>query len=108
MVTRERVLELMEKEATRPLSESELAEMLALETVEELVALKVVLKEMEAEGELIFTRKKRYGLPSQLNLMVGRLSRHPKGFGFLISDDPEVEDLYINANDLAALCTMTA
>lgn len=100
MVTRERVLELMEKEATRPLSESELAEMLVLETVEELVALKVVLKEMEAEGELIFTRKKRYGLPSQLNLMVGRLSRHPKGFGFLISDDPEVEDLYINANDL--------
>ena len=30
MVTREIVLELMEKEATRPLSESELAEMLAL------------------------------------------------------------------------------
>ncbi len=100
MVTRESVLELMENEATRPLSESELAEMLALETVEELVALKQVLKEMEADGELIFTRKKRYGLPSQLNLLVGRLSRHPKGFGFLIVDDPEMEDLYINANDL--------
>ena len=48
-----------------------------------MVTLKSLLKELENEGALVLTRKNRYGLPEQLNLFVGRLIRHPKGFGFL-------------------------
>lgn len=99
MITKEQIISFMEEDATRPLSESELAEALALDSVEALVTLKVLLKELENEGKLIYTRKKRYGLLKQLNLVSGRLSRHPKGFGFLAVEGAD-EDLYINANDL--------
>lgn len=99
MIDKERLLTLMKEEATRPLSESELIEQLQLESVEEMVTLKSLLKKLENEGALVLTRKNRYGLPEQLNLFVGRLIRHPKGFGFLAIDGVD-EDLYINSNDL--------
>lgn len=100
MLTQEMVQEFMQEKATRPLTEEELVEQLNLESVDEIVELKGILEVMKADGALICTRKKRYGLPSHLNLMVGKLKRHPKGFAFLISEEPEVEDLFIPANDL--------
>ncbi len=48
----------------------------------------------------MLSRKKRYGLPAQFNLLIGTISRHPRGFGFLIIEDGEQEDVYIHASDL--------
>ena len=99
MITKETILEFMETQAIRPLSKEELIEQLEI-TTDEIIEMEQVLAEMEAEGSLVFSRKKRYGLPSQFNLMIGKIKRHPKGFAFLISDNPDEEDLYINGNDL--------
>ncbi len=87
-------------EAVRPLTEAELAEQLHLETVEQLVQLKVLLRRLEADGTLVLSRKKRYGLPEQFHLLVGTISRHPKGYGFLQVDGGGQEDVYIHASDL--------
>ena len=100
MFTKESIVTYIENEAVRPLSEEELAEALGAESVEQLVQLKTFLKELEDEGVLVLSRKNRYGLPEQFNLLKGKISRHPKGFGFLISENPELEDLYIHASDL--------
>lgn len=100
MLTKAYIEEFMGKKAIRPLSEDELAEQLQVETVEDLVALKGLLSEMEADGVLVKSRKKRYGLPAQFNLLVGKISRHPKGFGFLTVEDYNGEDIYIHASDL--------
>lgn len=100
MLTKESILSYLENEAVRPLSEEELAEQLGAETVEELVQMKTLLQQLEAEGTIVLSRKNRYGLPAQFNLFVGTIRRHPKGFGFLDIDNSDQEDLYIHASDL--------
>ena len=100
MLTKEEIVTYMEHKAVRPLSEAELAEQLGVDTVEALVQLKALLQELENDGQLVLSRKKRYGLPAQFNLYLGRISRHPKGFGFLVIENSEAEDIFIPASDL--------
>lgn len=100
MLTKEKIVQYMEQQALRPLTEFELAEQLGADTVEELMQLKALLQEMEADGTLVMSRKKRYGRPEQFNLIIGKISRHPKGFGFLVQENREAEDIFIPASDL--------
>ena len=59
MFTKESIVSYIEQEAVRPLSEAELAEQLGAGTVEALVQLKGLLKELEDEGTLVLSRKNR-------------------------------------------------
>ncbi|EKS54216.1 ribonuclease R, partial [Citrobacter freundii ATCC 8090 = MTCC 1658 = NBRC 12681] len=36
----------------------------------------------------------------KMNLVRGRLQSHPKGFGFIIPETPDMEDIYVHANDM--------
>lgn len=100
MLTKEQIIIYIENEAVRPLSETELAEQLGVDQIETRVQLKKLLQELEAEGSLVLSRKKRYGRPAQFNLFIGKINRHPKGFGFLITEDQDQEDIYIHSSDL--------
>lgn len=84
----------------RPLSEADLAEQFGADTVEKIVHLKELLREMESDGTLVLSRKKRYGTPAQLDLFIGTISRHPKGFGFLVQECSETDDIFISASYL--------
>lgn len=99
MIDQEQVLRYID-EAVKPLTEEEIAAGLNLETVEELVEMKKVLAELERKGALILSRKGKLGLPKQMGLYVGKITRHPKGFGFLTPDEPETEDIFIGADEL--------
>jgi len=57
-----------------------------------------LLEDMVNEGLVIKTRKKRYGAPERMGLILGRLQVHQKGYGFVISDRPEVSDVFVPAN----------
>ena len=87
-------------EAVRPLAEEEIADLLHLQEVDELIEMKKLILQMEKNGDIVLTRKGKLGLPSQMGLYVGRISRHIKGFGFLRQDDEEAEDIFISASDL--------
>ena len=100
MLTKEEIVVYMEHQAVRPLSEEELAEVFAVDTVEGLVQLKGLLKELESDGTLVLSRKNRYGRPAQFNLLIGKISRHPKGFGFLMQEDADADDIFIPASEL--------
>ena len=100
MFTKEQIVEYFQKEAERPLNKRELAERLGLETPEEKEELRAVLKELTEEYKLVRGRKKRYGLPEQLHMRIGVLSRNPKGFGFVRTENPEEDDIYVRACDL--------
>ena len=66
-------------------------------------AFRRILKELVAGGTLIETRGNRFGLPDRMNLVVGRITTHPRGFGFVVPDKPleDVEgDLYIAGSNL--------
>ena len=63
------------------------------------------LKALVASGDLLQVRGNRYGLPEKMDLVVGRLSTNPGGFGFVIPDqsesDHERKDIYIAAANLS-------
>ncbi|MGD0153967.1 MAG: ribonuclease R, partial [Thermacetogeniaceae bacterium] len=80
----------------RPLEVEELSRQLNLTDLDRLL---LILKELEREGEVVRTRTNRYGVAKKMNLSVGVLQGHPKGFAFLIPDDKS-EDIYISKENL--------
>lgn len=94
------ILEFMATHAYRPLTLEELIAHFAIKDVPEIKEFSELLAEMEQKGQVVLTRKMRYGLPQQMNLVVGRIQRHAKGFAFLIPDDVNVRDVYIKSEDL--------
>ena len=58
------------------------------------------LDEMAQKGRLVQTKKKKYALPEELGYLTGRLQGNAKGFGFLIPDNAEEEDVFLPAENL--------
>src|SRR5690625_2587393 len=88
--------------AERPLSVHELEEKLEIDHAVDFKYLVKALNELEELGELVRTRKNRFGLPEKMNLIRGKIQMHKKGFAFLIPDDEEQTDVYIHHSDLAS------
>ncbi|MGM8215276.1 ribonuclease R [Bacillaceae bacterium W0354] len=88
------------EDASKPFGIDELKEIFEVEEAEDLQQLIKALNELEEEGELVRTRKNRYGLPEKMNLIRGRVQMHTKGFAFLIPDDEDQADIYIHQTDL--------
>ena len=96
---KERIAEFVHEKAYKPMTFAELATALGLAEKQH-PQLKKTLQQMEATGEVVRTRTDCYGAPERMNLAVGRLQGHPKGFGFLVSDDPGADDIYIGREAL--------
>jgi len=58
-------------------------------------ALEKALGALVGAGSLVETRDGRYGIPAKMNLVIGKLTCHEKGFGFVVPRDPSQADLYI-------------
>lgn len=97
---KDRILTFFNKTETRPLSVDEIEEKLEIEDAEEFKELIKTLNQLEDTGELVRTRKNRYGLPEKMNLVLGKLQMHKKGFAFLLPEEEGLEDIYINPSDL--------
>jgi ribonuclease R len=55
---------------------------------EQRTTVKRLLMNLVESGHLIQTRGNRFGLPDRMNLVVGKVQTHPRGFGFVIPDRP--------------------
>jgi len=62
-------------------------------------SLRAVLADLVDRGELVRTRRRTYGLPEEMNLVVGRLQVASGGYGFVIPDAGG-KDLFIPADRL--------
>jgi ribonuclease R len=60
------------------------------------------LNSLVASGALVQIRGNRYGLPDRMNLVVGRVQTHPRGFGFVIPEQKEEGrgDIFIAGSNL--------
>ncbi|MBN8235431.1 ribonuclease R [Halobacillus kuroshimensis] len=97
---KQQILNLFKETASKPLSVQELQETMELDSSDEFKVLMKSLNELEEEGELVRTRKNRFGLPEKMNLIRGRIQMHAKGFAFLIPDEEGSDDVYIHHSDL--------
>jgi ribonuclease R len=61
------------------------------------------LRRLCSEGRLVRLKKNHYALPDAQNLMTGRVHAHPDGYGFLIPENKEAEDLYLNRREMRRL-----
>lgn len=96
---KERIVAFMRESAYKPLLYKELAMVLDV-PASDMEVFSQVLTELEEEGRIFKTHANRYGVPSRLNLVAGRIQGHERGYGFLIPDDEMLEDVFIPADGL--------
>src|SRR6266508_2298340 len=93
----DRVLDLLAEEG-KPVSVREMVKRLRLEG-EGRRELKTVLRRLIADGQVVKIRGARVGLPSKMNLVVGRLTCNPAGYGFVVPESRRTRegDVYVSA-----------
>ena len=87
MLNGEQLLAAIRDKIGHPATARELLQRLKIPR-EQRTAVKRLLKGLVQDGHLIQTRGSRFGLPDRMNLVVGRVQTHPRGFGFVIPDRP--------------------
>src|SRR6478672_8855760 len=87
MLNSEQLLAAFRDRVDHPATARELVQKLKIPR-EQRATVKRLLKGLVDAGHLIQTRGNRFGLPDLMNLVVGRVSTHPRGFGFVVPDRP--------------------
>src|SRR5437588_12193841 len=95
---REKVLGLLRAPDYRPRDRNEIAQALGLKGRER-VDVRKTLRELEHAGEIARIRKNRYILPSEADLVTGKLSIHQAGYGFLVPEKAGEPDIFIAAEN---------
>jgi len=83
--SREYILQVL-RERGRPLSRDDLIEALALESEDAIEGVRRRLRAMERDGQLIRNRRGGYVIVDNEDLVRGRLTAHPDGWGYVDSD----------------------
>ncbi len=76
------------------MSREEILTALSIKSDEQQEAMRRRLRAMENDGQLVFTKRKRYALPEKLDLFKGMVIGHREGYGFLQVEGKK-EDLFI-------------
>ncbi|MBI5696166.1 MAG: ribonuclease R [Nitrospirae bacterium] len=102
-ITREKILAHMRTKTYRPLLMKELMKDLGV-VRDDKSDFKDAVRDLMHDGEVIKIRGNRYGLPEKMSLIVGKLTVHPDGYGFVVPEkkdggEPE-PDVYINNRNL--------
>ncbi len=86
------------KEAARPLLLAELQHLLQLVPPQE-EAVNRAVDQLVNQGKVVSLKGGRFGLADKMNLVVGELSVHPDGFGF-VTPETGGKDIYLTAVNL--------
>jgi len=102
MLNHEQLLKLIREKLDHPATPRELLQRLKLPR-QQRPTFKKLLGDLVESGALVQTRGNRYGVPDRMNLVVGKMVTHPRGFGFVVPDRPLENvkgDLYIAGSNL--------
>lgn len=99
MSLKDKIIEFMEDENYIPLSFNRFCD--ALQVGKDMrKEFSKLLVELEKEGRVITTHSDKYALPEKLGLISGVIEGSQKGFGFLIPDNKDLQDIFISPVDL--------
>ena len=91
--SREFILNLI-RENNAPMNREEILTALSIHDEKQIEGIRRRLRAMENDGQLVFTKRKRYALPEKLDLLKGTVIGHREGFGFL-QVEGQKDDLFI-------------
>lgn len=87
------------REFDAPMSREELLEAFHIYDEERIEGVRRRLRAMENDGQLIFTKRKRYALPEKMDLIKGTVVGHRDGYGFLQVEGREKGDDWFIPNN---------
>lgn len=99
MVNRDTLVEYMRQDSYRPLSYRELLMVFEIDNEEEIKFSKL-LGRLEKEGEILRTRKNRYGLPEMMKLIKGVIRLSQRGYGILVPDESGRPEVFVYGKNL--------
>ncbi len=82
-----------------PLTHEELCAIFELDNADAIEALRRRLGAMERDGQAVRNRRGGYGPLDKMNLIKGRVSGHPEGFGFVISPTKD-GDVFLSSRQM--------
>lgn len=89
----------MRRESYRPLGYSELMASFGLDGEGEAQFPKII-GQLEREGEVVKTRKDKYGLPEKMNIYRGVIKLSQRGYGILLSEQADTDDIFVYGRNL--------
>lgn len=98
VASREHLLSVL-KEAGKPVSFIDICSAVKATSEDNRIGVQRRLRAMEREGQIQFTKQKRYAIQKQEALIRGKVLGHRDGFGFLRPDDGS-SDLYITGGQM--------
>src|SRR5262249_55246110 len=90
----QQVLTLFQGTAQQQYTMKRLIQLLAV-PAEERPAFREAIRAMVARGRLVRLHGTRYALPQRLDTVAGVVRRHADGYGFVVLDDENEDDVYI-------------
>ena len=102
MLNQEQLLQLIRDKVDHPATPRELIQRLKIPR-EQRATLKRLLGQLVSAGALVQTRGNRFGIPDRMNLVVGRITTNPRGFGFVVPDNRPEDlqgDIYVAGSNL--------
>lgn len=91
--SREFIVEII-RQFNAPMSKEDILHALHIKDEEQQEGMRRRLRAMENDGQLVFTKGKRYALPEKLDLLKGTVIGHRDGYGFL-QIDGQKDDWFI-------------
>jgi ribonuclease R len=91
------------QEAGRPLKADAILEAFGLRGQRVRTLLVDRLYSMVRKGQVIENRRGEFCLTAKLDLVTGIVSGHRDGFGFVVRDDGEPEDIYLSAREMRSI-----
>ena len=99
MLNREDILNHMQQESYRPLSYQELAETFHIEDKDQVQFAKIIGR-LQKDGEILKTRKDKYGLPEKMNTHRGVIKLSQRGYGVFTPEDSDLGEVFIYGRNL--------
>ena len=97
--SRELILQVMSEHGV-PINKDELIDILEINN-DEITFFEKRLRAMVRQGQILINRKNVICISDKLNLIAGKISGHPDGFGFLIPDDKTHSDIFLSPREMS-------
>ncbi len=97
---REKIIAYLNSEANKKTTVEELREVFDVSTSEDIKSLMKTVNQLIDEAVIVESSRHELTLIGNTNYVVGRLMLKPRGFGFVIPNDPSKNDVYISKNDI--------
>lgn len=99
MLTSEEILDYMRQESYRPLSYHELAATFKIQEQDQVQFAKLMGR-LQKDGEILRTRKDKYGIPEKMNSYRGVIKLSQRGYGVFDPEDSDIAEIFIYGRNL--------